>query len=106
MYNRINNRQNLDDSLLIEAEELEHGGAGNEAAQLNNLITDQSNEANNNLIENLIPDEDNGSIDDPDSENDDAPAHYAENDLNNVHWKSKRTKNIPERIFKDRLDHY
>ncbi len=58
MFQRINNRRRPDINTQEIDEESVHGGAGNEAALLNNLLTNVSNEANNNLIENLgqIPD--------------------------------------------------
>ena len=59
MFQRINNRKDSDINTQEIDDESVHSGAGNEAALLNNLITNESNEANNNLIENLdqIPEE-------------------------------------------------
>ena len=93
MFQRIHKQKEPDDHLSQEGEGSVHGGgAGNEAALVNNLITNESNEANNTLIENLILDEENNSNVAPDSENEFRLTHYIENDIERSGLKGPNKK--------------
>ena len=93
MFQRIHNQKESDNRLREEDDGSVHGSsAGNEAALVNNLITNESNEANNALINNLISNEANNIIDASDSEDGDTLAHYLENDLNRVRLKPPKKK--------------
>ena len=77
MFQRIHNQKSPDDHLSEKDDGSVHAtGTGNEAALVNNLITNESNEANNSLIENIISNEAHDNIDAPDSENGELFAHY------------------------------
>ncbi len=91
MFQRINRRNEPEAHLPVEDVDSVHGGgAGNEAALENNLITNESNEANNSLIENIIANDGNNMIDDPDSEM--KLAHYIENDIKRDDIKRPKKK--------------